>query len=630
MGLNAIRRVMARLPVGARIPLAAALLYVALWPLMNVEFLAHRFPAPFLTGRSFWGRYSRMAGGPAEYAANLFSQTYWRHWAGVLAFTLLALAAWATARGILRKFGPGRWDWPAAVFPLAILILTRRDAAISYVLPMLVGLAAAWLYMTLVEGLRGVWPQRVVAAASPMVAFPLCYLLASGSLYFCAMGALYELVVRKRALLGLVWIAAGAAVPCGVSRVFYEPDLSELYMRGLRYSSGLVMPEFDTVTNGLFAVLYLFAPVGAAVAWASGRFRIGGRLAPRLRLAARIAGYAALALLASRLALLRLETTGWIYADYLLNAAGPEEALAALARSADVSDTSRFLTGYALARTGRLTGELFHYPQQASSDALLLRDVALDTFPTVAKWRSDLYLELGRVNESQRWAHEALAMEGETPRVLERLALVNVMNGSPDAARTFYRALERVPFQGGRARERLRALDRDPTLRADPLVARLRPLMLTKDYVGDFPTEQILLQSLDANPANRTAFEYLLAHYMLTSDMNGLAAVAPHLKDFYREMPAHIEEMLLGFRNVNGTLPPGIDESAIHSETATRFQNFVYIWTRVQNGPAEDAWKALKPRFGDTYWFFYVFGRTAAGPPFETGESLSPGAAKSP
>jgi hypothetical protein len=28
--------------------------------------------------------------------------------------------------------------------------------------------------------------------------------------------------------------------------------------------------------------------------------------------------------------------------------------------------------------------------------------------------------------------------------------------------------------------------------------------MLTKDFVGDFTTEQILLQSLDANPSNRT------------------------------------------------------------------------------------------------------------------------------
>jgi tetratricopeptide (TPR) repeat protein len=358
-------------------------------------------------------------------------------------------------------------------------------------------------------------------------------------------------------------------------------------------------------------------PAGAAAGFLSARFRVGGRFGPRVRRAAQAAGFAVLALLAWRLAALRLDTSGWLYADHLMAAGRPEQALASLARAQDDSDPARFLTLFALAQTGRLPWEMFHYPQQASSDALLLRDTVWDTNPVVAKWRSDLYLELGRVNESQRWAHEALAMEGETPRVLERLGLVNVLNGNVETARIFFRALERAPFHAARARTYLAALDRDPRMSADPRVARVRPLMLTKDYVGDFTTEQILLQSLEANPSNRMAFEYLLAHYLLTSDMDGFAMLAPWLKSFYREFPAHVQEALASFENVNGSLPPGVDRSAIDNATAARFQNFVYIWTRVQKGPPESAWTALAPRFGSTYWFFYIFGRTAAGPPFQ-------------
>jgi hypothetical protein len=156
-------------------------------------------------------------------------------------------------------------------------------------------------------------------------------------------------------------------------------------------------------------------------------------------------------------------------------------------------------------------------------------------------------------------------------------------------------------------------------MQADPVVARIRPLMLTRDYVGEFSTEQILQQCLEANPSNRVAFEYLLAHYLLTSDMEGFASLVPRLKDFYPDLPTHVQEALLGFRNVNGSLPPGIDGSAIQSQTASRFQGFLYIYTRHQNGPAEDVWKALAPDFGATYWFFYLFGRTAAGPPPQAG-----------
>jgi hypothetical protein len=147
-----------------------------------------------------------------------------------------------------------------------------------------------------------------------------------------------------------------------------------------------------------------------------------------------------------------------------------------------------------------------------------LRDTAYDTNPLVANWRSDLYLELGRVNDSQRWANEALAMEGETPRVLERLAQTYILNGNVETARTFVLALEKVPFQAARAQRYIAALDQDPGMRSDPLVARIRPLMLRKDYVGDWSTEQILQQCLEANPSNRMAFEYLLAHYLLTSE----------------------------------------------------------------------------------------------------------------
>jgi tetratricopeptide (TPR) repeat protein len=605
--------------INLRFLLAAAVVFGGLWPLMDVAFLAHRFPVPFLAGMAFYRRYSYVVGGPVEYSANLFSQAYSRHWAGVLAFTLLALAAWAIARGILRRFSSGSCNWPAAAFPVVMLILVSRSIAILYILPMLAGLAAAWLYMALSEKPHNRWAQSAVVVIFLIASIPLYYLLASGFLYLCAMCALFELLVRKRRVWCLAWIAFGAAAPYGMSYVYYEPDIGGRYLRWIR------LPQFDAITNGLLTAMYLFAPAGAVVAFLIGRFRIGDRFTPRVRRAVQVAGFAALALLASRLVALHFDKSGWLYADYLLDDGRPDAALALLAKSPDDSDPVRFLTFYALARTGRLPSEMFHYPQHASSDALLLRDTIWDTVPCVADWRSDLYLELGRVNESQRWAHEALAVEGETPRILERMALVYILNDNPGAAKTFLRALERVPFQAARAQQYLAALGRDPGMRADPLVARIRPLMLRADYVGTWSTEQILQQCLEANPSNRMAFEYLLAHYLLTSDMEGFGRLAPRLKDFYRDLPTHVQEALLGFRNVNGSLPPGIDGSAIHSQTESRFQNFVYIWTRVQNGPAEDAWEALKPSFGGTYWFFYIFGRSAAGEPFQARADASKG-----
>lgn len=594
-----------------RFALGAALLYGALWPLMEVEFLAHRFPAPFLTGLAFYRRYSRFAGGPVEYLANLFSQTYSRHWAGVLALTLLALAAWLIARGILRRFWPGSCHWLAVGFPLLILILAGRHIGVLFILPMVAGLAAAWLYTALSTRARRDWAQRAVVILFLVASVPVYYLLASGFLYFCAMCALFELLVRRRPAWGLAWLAFAAAVPYGMSYVYYEPDIAGRYLRWIR------MAQYGRLTNGLLAAMYLYVPVLAAAASLAAKLGAAGRLKTPLRRAIQAAGFAALALLAARLAAFPFERPGWINADYLIHQGRLEEALAVLRQLQDDSEPTRFLSLYALARRGRLLEEMFHYPQQASSEALLLRDPIYDTLPAAAHWRSILNLELGRVNDSQRWTHEALTAEGETPRVLERMALIYILNGNPDAARTFLRALEKVPFQAARARRYLAALDLDPSMQDDPFVARIRPLMLRRDYIGTWTTEQVLEQCLEANPSNRMAFEYLVAHYLLTFDMEGLARVARRLKDFYRDLPTHVQEALAGYRNVTGSLPPGIDGSAIQSHIESRFQNFVFLWTRVEKGPPEDAWEVLAPRYGDTYWFFYIFGRTAAGPPFQ-------------
>lgn len=587
----------------------AALVYGGLWSLMNVAYLAYWFPLPFLEGLPFYRRYARTVGGPIQYLANLFTQTYSRHWAGVLAFTLLALAAWAIARGILRRFAAGRWNGLAAAFPIVILTLANRSLAVLFILPMVAGLAIAWLYISLSERASVGWPRSTLLVLGVVVSFLLYWMLASGFLYVCVMCALFVALVRRQWLRGLAWLAVGAIVPFAVSRVLFEPSALEWYLRWM------TLPQRDGMSLGLGVAMYLFVPLGAVIAFMFARYGAHVLQAPRVRLAGRVAGYAVLVLLAAQLVAMRYDTSGWVYADFLRDEGRPEAALASLSGLQDDSDQARFITLFSLAETGRLPWDMFRYPQRASSDALLLRDTAWDTNPAVAHWRSDLYLELGRVNDSQRWAHEALAIEGETPRVLERMAVTYILGDNPDAAKTFVRALGKIPFQETRARQYLEALDRDAGMKSDPLMARIRPLMLRRDHVGVFTTEQILQQCLEANPSNKMAFEYLLAHYLLMSDMNGLAAIAPRFKAFYSELPTHVQEALLGYKNVNGSFPPGIDASAIRSLTAARFQSFIQTWSRLQGGSPEAMWNALAPDYGDTWWFFFVFGRTVAGPP---------------
>ena len=137
---------------------------------------------------------------------------------------------------------------------------------VLFILPMVAGLAAAWLYMALCEKPHNGWAQRAVVVLFLIASIPLYWLLASGFLYLCAMCALFELLVRKRPVWCVAWIAFGAAVPYGMSYVLYEPDIAGRYFRWI------MMPQRDAITTGLVAAMYLFAPVGAVVAFLIGRF----------------------------------------------------------------------------------------------------------------------------------------------------------------------------------------------------------------------------------------------------------------------------------------------------------------------------------------------------------------------
>jgi hypothetical protein len=84
--------------------------------------------------------------------------------------------------------------------------------------------------------------------------------------------------------------------------------------------------------------------------------------------------------------------------------------------------SAAFLVNRALERLGVLGEELFKHSQTWGLDGLIpLKEQAL----AAAMDYSDLWFELGDVNEAEHWAHEAWTQKGETPAVLERLAQVN-------------------------------------------------------------------------------------------------------------------------------------------------------------------------------------------------------------
>jgi len=584
----------------------SVLLCACVYVLMDVPFTAHCFGVSFQTGWPFFARFTGYVGGPAEYLACLLSQTYYLPWLGALILTTLFVASYAMVNGILRTFIHGKCWFPALFFALLMLVVMKRYLPLVNILPMLGGLAMAWLYIAL----RQRFVNRRRAGATLLLcavglSAPIYYIFGGGLLYFAGVAATFELIVLRHAVAGILWIITCAVVPQAMSYVLFEPGWTTRYLRWLPDQ------EYVPAVAAIIGFLFVFVPAAMFVSPAINRIRNTPQ-GPFLRRAATCIWSIAMAVLCGFMIMSRFGRKDWMYADFLVADNRWEESLVCLKAANDDSDIARYLTFRSLAHMGRLPWEMFRFPQRRSSEALLLLNPGWEILPHVTNRRSDIFLDLGRVNDAERWAHESLAAQGETPAILERLFLVNVLNGRPDAAGSFLRALGKIPFKKGKARKLLARLEGDPSLSDDPLLQSIRPSMLRTDYVGGWDPESILRQCLENNPANRMAFEYLVAHFLLTSNMKGFGTLAARFPDFYYVLPTHMEEALLVYRQANGAWPPGLEDFRPAPEMESRFRAFLTLFMQ-HHGEPETLWNVLAGDFGNTYWFFDVFGRTAAG-----------------
>jgi hypothetical protein len=223
---------------------------------------------------------------------------------------------------------------------------------------------------------------------------------------------------------------------------------------------------------------------------------------------------------------------------------------------------------------------------------------------------SEILFDLGRVNESEHMAHEALEIFGEQPCILKRLAYINVIKGKPEAAHKFLAVLERSLLHKTWAQRLRRQLHVDPTLSNVPRIASCRELMVQRDSISDVENlERMLLGLLERNPRNRMAFEYLMAHYLLTRQLDKLVANLKRLDDFdYARMPTHYQEALIVHLEDDDSQQTDLGAWTLRPEVRQRHAEFTRALQRFSKDRAAEAYHALHGEFGNTYFFFSLFG----------------------
>lgn len=255
----------------------------------------------------------------------------------------------------------------------------------------------------------------------------------------------------------------------------------------------------------------------------------------------------------------------------------------------------------ALLNTGRVLDKLFDYEQLLGSQGLFIDKPFASE---VALPNSDLYFDLGNIDESQRFAFESETLMKNSPRVLKRLVLNCIIMNKMDAAQTYINILSANPMEKKWVEKYSGFIENPGNAASDSLILKKRNDMnKTEGIVGSPPLK--LIGQLEKNPKNKGAFEYLIALDLLDHDLTSLEEDLKYLGSLdYKKLPVVLEEAVILFTSQAKT-KGFLNIIRISDATTKRFREFAKL-TSAAKGDREKA-KQATVDFKNTYWYYVLF-----------------------
>jgi hypothetical protein len=443
-------------------------------------------------------------------------------------------------------------------------------------------------------------------------------------LVFVILWAIFEFFNRRNWRIGLLCLLSAVLIPLFANILFFNMDLFDAYRRILSLDpiagrSGLILKFgllFFLPIAGLWRALWpVFTTKRESERAKPGRTRM---FLQHYRQSKHRWPIETLALLIVTAGALLLTYDRFVKIHLRINYFARNKMWHKLLREArrlPAKDYSVFVchdVNRSLYHTGRLAADMFSYPQHPSG---LLS--ATKRYPEL-----DILYELGHINRAEDTAYGGLALADYYPTALQKLALINILKGQTDAARTFLYALSKDFLYKDWAKRYLDRLEADPLLAADEHIQYMRSVMPVADNLRKAvtATDDLYLILLEKNKLNRMAFEYLMAWYLLNGRLEDFIQNLNRLDDFgYTNIPRHYAEAILLHTGITGRIVD-LHGRKINVQTVSRFADFMQR-TQSYKNHLQNAFKGAPNDstdfdglsnsynlrdFQDTYYYYYL------------------------
>ncbi|MBN2200863.1 hypothetical protein JW777_02800, partial [bacterium] len=267
----------------------------------------------------------------------------------------------------------------------------------------------------------------------------------------------------------------------------------------------------------------------------------------------------------------------------------------------------------ALCHSGRLAADFFTVPGNFRGNGLFPDRDSRFQAPLDC---SDLYMDLGHVNEAKRWAFEALTLYGESADVLKRLAETHIVSGQDSAAARILDRLRLNPFAG-------RWADLQRTLLSGSAAGDggSVPAGRVREMAGRMPETDFIVDSRNpgrdmerlaqAAPDNRMAVEYLLMSDLLGRDLANFTRNIVRFRSTLPDpLPALYEEGLIAALSTARAADPAAASIPVRKTTLDRFADFERI-LKAHGIRSGEAAADLGRRHAATYWYYLLYAKPA-------------------
>jgi len=591
------------------------LLYLYLWLKVDPKLIYHggmvttNFHA-FFRGRDFFTQSISCPGGLVEYLGAFLFQFFCYSWAGALVVAVQAWLICVCLDTILKTLNVPRIRW-ICFLPPTLLLFAYSQYTNYFIttMAMLTALIFICLYLKI----------RRNSTFGPLIIFLflsviLYYLAGAAMLLFAAVCVIYELLFTRSRFSASACLLVALIIPYIAAVFIFNISIAEAFTDLLPLSHTFLANESSRRFIVIIYILYLLLPLTVLVFGVYAAFAKKSQTSDRLATASWCARMgmlkwtiAALLILAVAGSVLFLchdnELKTGLEADYYTCHKMWHKVLKVAERYPD----NYFIihaVNRALYHTGQLPYKMFSYPQHP--DALFL------TLPELSRmyWKQfDIYISLGAMNIAEHTLVESMIAHGKRPLILKRLALVNMVKANMNSAEVYLRALSKTLFHARWANDYLRKLQADPNLAEDSEIQTLRRMNIERNYLFiTYVNEGVLVALLEKNRQNKMAFEYLMAWYLLTKQLDKFANNLDRLDDFnYPQIPPVYEEAILIYETIVGGKAP-LKGRKVSRQTYMKAAGFSKLYASIRgNSPAVAATLTEKD-YGDTYFFYYTFG----------------------